>query len=71
MKSAFPCYYMATKMLMKAGIQPRGDVRLAGVVGEIERAPIGAHQGAECRGAGLRGPLSRQPRPASRCRHQR
>ncbi len=52
MKSAFPCYYMATKMLMKAGIQPRGDVRLAGVVGEIERAPIGAHQGAECRGAG-------------------
>ena len=52
MKSAFACYYMATKMLMRAGIQPRGDVYLAAVVGEIERAPIGVYQGAGCRGAG-------------------
>ena len=52
MKSAFACYYMATKMLMRAGVQPRGDVYLAAVVGEIESAPIGNHQGAGCRGAG-------------------
>ena len=52
MKSAFACYYMATKMLMRAGVEPRGDVFLAGVVGEIERAPIGIHQGAGCRGGG-------------------
>lgn len=52
MKSAFACYYMATKMLMKAGFEPTGDIVLAGVVGEIERAPIGNHQGPGCRGSG-------------------
>lgn len=52
MKSAFACYYMATKMLMGAGFEPKGDIHLAGVVGEIERAPIGDHQGAGCRGSG-------------------
>ena len=52
MKSAFAAYYMATKMLMKAGFQPRGDIHLAGVVGEIEGAPIGDYQGANCRGGG-------------------
>lgn len=52
MKSAFACYYMATKMLMGAGFEPRGDIHLAGVVGEIEGAPIGTHQGADCRGGG-------------------
>ena len=52
MKSAFAAYYMATKMLMQAGFEPRGDIHLAGVVGEIEGAPIGNHQGANCRGGG-------------------
>jgi acetylornithine deacetylase/succinyl-diaminopimelate desuccinylase-like protein len=52
MKSAFAAYYMATKMLMKAGFEPRGDIHLAGVVGEIEGAPIGTYQGANCRGGG-------------------
>ena len=52
MKSAFASYYMATKMLMKAGFEPRGDIHLAGVVGEIEGAPIGSYQGANCRGGG-------------------
>lgn len=52
MKSAFACYYMATKMLMRAGFEARGDIVLAGVVGEIERAPIGDHRGRGCRGAG-------------------
>lgn len=52
MKSAFAAYYMATKMLMAAGFEPRGDIHLAGVVGEIEGAPIGSYQGANCRGGG-------------------
>ncbi len=52
MKSAFAAYYMATKMLMTAGFEPKGDIHLAGVVGEIEGAPIGDHQGANCRGGG-------------------
>ena len=52
MKSAFAAYYMATKMLMRAGFEPRGDIHLAGVVGEIEGAPVGHHQGANCRGGG-------------------
>lgn len=52
MKSAFACYYMATKMLMQAGFEPAGDILLAAVVGEIERAPIGDHQGPGCRGSG-------------------
>jgi acetylornithine deacetylase/succinyl-diaminopimelate desuccinylase-like protein len=52
MKSAFAAYYMATKMLMEAGFEPRGDIHLAGVVGEIEGAPIGSYQGANCRGGG-------------------
>lgn len=52
MKSAFACYYMATKMLRRAGVEPRGDVYLAGVVGEIERGPVGPYQGPGCRGAG-------------------
>ncbi len=52
MKSAFAAYYMATKMLMDSGFEPRGDIHLAGVVGEIEGAPIGSYQGANCRGGG-------------------
>ncbi len=52
MKAAFPAYYLATRMLMDAGFQPKGDIYLAGVVGEIERAPVGEHQGASCRGSG-------------------
>ncbi|HEX2154076.1 MAG TPA: M20/M25/M40 family metallo-hydrolase [Acidimicrobiia bacterium] len=52
MKSAFAAYYMATKMLKEAGFQPRGDIHIGGVVGEIEGAPIGHHQGADCRGGG-------------------
>ncbi len=52
MKSAFAAYYMATKMLMRAGFEPRGDIHLAGVIGEIEGAPIGSYQGANCRGGG-------------------
>lgn len=52
MKSSFAAYWMAVKMLKAAGLEPRGDVTIAGVVGEIERAPIGQHQGATYRGAG-------------------
>jgi acetylornithine deacetylase len=53
MKSAFPCYYMATKMLQRAGVDIEGELIIAGVCGEIERAPIGAHQGQAHRGGGF------------------
>jgi acetylornithine deacetylase/succinyl-diaminopimelate desuccinylase-like protein len=53
MKVSFAAYWMATKMLLAAGLQPRGDLIIAGVIGEIERAPIGQYQGAAYRGAGF------------------
>lgn len=52
MKSAFPCYYGAVKMIQKAGVELAGDVILNGVVGEIEKAPISHYQGPTCRGGG-------------------
>ena len=52
MKSAFPCYWMAARMLKEAGVRLGGELLVAGVVGEIERAPVGAHQGAGVRGSG-------------------
>lgn len=53
MKSSFAAYLMAVKMLRAIGFEPKGDLVIAGVVGEIERAPIGPHQGAAFRGAGF------------------
>lgn len=52
MKSAFPAYYGALRMIQKAGIELPGDVLVNGVVGEIEKAPIGHYQGPTCRGGG-------------------
>jgi acetylornithine deacetylase len=52
MKSAFPCYWMALQMLRAAGVRLHGELTVAGVVGEIERAPVGTHQGAGMRGSG-------------------
>ena len=37
MKAAFPCYIEAVSALQKAGVKLKGDVIIAGVVGEIER----------------------------------
>ena len=53
MKAAFPCYIEAVAALQKAGVKLKGDLIIAGVVGEIEKAPIGRFQGKTYRGAGV------------------
>jgi acetylornithine deacetylase/succinyl-diaminopimelate desuccinylase-like protein len=53
MKAAFPCYIEAVSALQKAGAQLKGDIIIAGVVGEIEKAQIGRFQGKTYRGAGV------------------
>lgn len=53
MKAAFPCYIEAVAALGRAGVRLKGDVIIAGVVGEIEKAPIGRFQGKGYRGAGV------------------
>ncbi len=52
MKAAFPAYYGAIKALQRADMPLRGDVVVAAVVGEIEKAPIDQYQGCEFRGGG-------------------
>ena len=53
MKAAFPCYIAAMAAIRKADVQLKGDVIIAGVVGEIEKAQIGRFQGKTYRGAGV------------------
>ena len=53
MKAAFPCYIEAIAALRKAGVELKGDLIIAGVVGEIEKAQIGRFQGRNYRGAGV------------------
>ena len=53
MKAAFPCYIEAVSALQKAGVKLRGDLIIAGVVGEIEKAQVGRFQGKTYRGAGV------------------
>jgi acetylornithine deacetylase len=53
MKAAFPCYIEAVSALQKAGAKLKGDIIIAGVVGEIEKAQIGRFQGKTYRGAGV------------------
>jgi acetylornithine deacetylase len=50
MKGAFAGYWGALKALQRAGVRLEGDLLVAGVVGETERAPIDQYQGAEYRG---------------------
>src|SRR4029450_3266995 len=45
MKAAFPCYIEAVAALQKANVKLRGDLIIAGVVGEIEKAQTGRFQG--------------------------
>jgi acetylornithine deacetylase/succinyl-diaminopimelate desuccinylase-like protein len=52
MKSAFACYWGAIRMLQAAGYRPAGDIVVAGVVGETEKAPIGSFGGAGYRAGG-------------------
>src|SRR5918992_1853046 len=53
MKAAFPCYIEAIAALQKANVKLKGDLIVSGVVGEIEKAPIGRFQGKTYRGAGV------------------
>ena len=53
MKAAFPCYIEAVAALQKAGVKLKGDLIIAGVVGEIEKAQVGRFQGKIYRGAGV------------------
>jgi acetylornithine deacetylase/succinyl-diaminopimelate desuccinylase-like protein len=53
MKAAFPCYIEALAAIQKAGVKLKGDLIIAGVVGEIEKAQVGRFQGKSYRGAGV------------------
>ena len=53
MKAAFPCYIEAVAALQKAGVKLKGDLIIAGVVGEIEKAQVGRFQGKTYRGAAV------------------
>ncbi len=50
MKGALACYVEAVRALRDAGVRLRGDVMVAAVCGEIEKAQWGDAQGAEYRG---------------------
>jgi acetylornithine deacetylase len=50
MKGALACYIEALRALQDAGVRLAGDVLLAAVCGEIEKAQWGDAQGAEFRG---------------------
>src|SRR5205085_8995900 len=50
MKGALACYVEALRALDDAGVRLQGDVLLAAVCGEIEKAQYGDAQGAEFRG---------------------
>jgi acetylornithine deacetylase/succinyl-diaminopimelate desuccinylase-like protein len=50
MKGALACYVEAVRALVDAGVRLRGDLLVAAVCGEIEKAQYGDAQGAEFRG---------------------
>ena len=50
MKGALACYVEALRVLQDAGVRLRGDVLIAAVAGEIEKAQWGDAEGAEYRG---------------------
>ncbi len=50
MKGALACYVEAVRALLDAGVRLQGDLLVAAVCGEIEKAQYGEAQGAEYRG---------------------
>ncbi|MFQ5635727.1 MAG: M20/M25/M40 family metallo-hydrolase [Gammaproteobacteria bacterium] len=52
MKSALATYTVACEAIRKAGIRIGGDVVIAGVAGEIEKAPVNDFEGAQYQGYG-------------------
>lgn len=53
MKCAFAGFHSAIEMLQRAEVPLAGEIVVAGVVGEIEKAPIDEWQGARYRGGGI------------------
>lgn len=53
MKGGLAAFMIASKAIKKSGLRLKGDVILAGVVGEISRVPIGRWQTREYRGEGV------------------
>lgn len=53
MKASDAAYAIAVKSVMEAEVELAGEVLIAGVVGEIEKAPVGRYQGQNYRGGGL------------------
>ncbi|MGH8912603.1 MAG: M20 family metallopeptidase [Acidimicrobiia bacterium] len=53
MKSAFAAFHSAIELLQHSGGLERGEIMVAGVVGEIERAPVDEWQGRRYRGGGI------------------
>jgi acetylornithine deacetylase len=53
MKGALVCYTHAVKALQRAGVKLKGDIILAAVAGEIEKAQWGEFTGKEYRGYGV------------------
>ena len=52
MKSALATYTVATEAIRAAGIELAGDVVIAGVAGEIEKAPVNEFDGRQYQGYG-------------------
>ena len=52
MKSALATYIVATESIQAAGIKLGGDVVIAGVAGEIEKAPVNEFDGRQYQGYG-------------------
>ena len=53
MKSAMATYVTAVESIRKAGIRLAGDVVIAGVAGEIEKAPVNDFDGPQYQGYGV------------------
>ena len=53
MKSALAAYVAAIEAIQEAGLRLGGDVLIAGVAGEIEKAPVGQFEGAKYQGYGV------------------
>ena len=53
MKSAMGTYIVASEAIRKAGIKLGGDIVIAGVAGEIEKAPVNEYEGRQYQGYGV------------------
>lgn len=53
MKSAIAGYVEAVRAIMEAGVEPEGDIVIAGVSGEIETGPVDEFRGCDFAGHGI------------------